>query len=140
MRQGYICNYCKKFFESEMETIEHEKACSRNPENKVDDKTIHRTAMLLHDICDVISCCLSDLGDERIEFLLSEIQRADECNCFCYIYQSKYKIDAILSGALHCKSSRKPIKTTKYEETKSCYPELFEAIKKTLDRPSSNEH
>lgn len=139
MKKGYVCDYCEKFFELEEDAKEHEKNCTKNPINKVNDKTLHRMAMLMKDFEKTLSCALSDKDTDYLEFLVSEIERTGQDNCFYLLYDYKYRIAAILREAMNCKCKRKQLKTTKYEDCQKEYPELLKAISKILERPAHNE-
>ena len=140
MKQGYVCDYCGAFFDCETNAEAHEKHCTKNPSNKVNDKTLHRVAMILKDSENALSCALSDMDTHYLEFLVSEIERTGTDNCFYLLYDYKYRIAAILRDAMTCKCKRRQLITTKYEECQKKYPELLDAFKKILGRPACNEH
>ena len=139
MKKGYVCDYCGKFFDSADNANEHEKVCTKNPENKVNDNTLHRVSMIMSYFEKALSCALSDKETEYLEFLVSEIERTGKDNCFYLLYDYKHKIAAILRDAMNCKCKRAQLKTTKYEECEKKYPEMLDAIKRTLERPAYNE-
>ena len=139
MKAVFKCDFCEETFENEIEAVEHEEKCGRNPENKITDCTITRLSMILYDLNEIIGAVISDFGDERIDFLIEETGRADRCNCPFTVYQYKDRADFIFREAVRSKNGRKGLKTTRYDDVLKRYPELYEAFKKTLERKAYNE-
>lgn len=139
MKAVFKCDFCDETFENEIETVEHEKKCSRNPENKITDCTITRLSMILYELNEIIGAVISDLRGKQIDLLIEENERADSENCPFTIYQNKGRTNFILKEAVRSKHDRKGLKTTRYDDVLKHYPELYEAFKKTLERKAWNE-
>ena len=69
MKAVFKCDFCDETFDNEIEAVEHEKKCSRNPENKITDCTITRLSMILHKLNEIIGAVISDLRDDQIDLL-----------------------------------------------------------------------
>lgn len=139
MKTVFKCDFCEKTFENEIEAVEHEKECGKNPENKITDCTITRLSMILYELNRIVGAVISDVRSEQIDFLIEENERADKFNCQFTVYQNKGKAAFIFKEALHSKDDRKGLKTTQYDDVLKHYPELYEAFKKTLERKAYNE-
>lgn len=138
MRQTWQCDYCNKTFPTKEETVEHEKICGKNPENKITDPTIFRLSMILDELPWVIATALYELRDD-LPFLICEVERAGTNNCPYTIYDHKCRMIDCLQKAQGIANSRRPLKTTKLQDIEKHYPELLTAILDTLKRPAFNE-
>ena len=139
MKAVFKCDFCEETFGNEIEAVEHEKKCGRNPKNKITDCTITRLSMILYELNCIIGAVISDVRSEQIDFLIEENERADKNNCQFTVYQSKGKADYIFRNALRSKNDRKGLRTTQYDDVLKNYPELYDAFKKTLERKAYNE-
>ena len=139
MKQVYKCDFCAECFSSEQEAMQHEEKCSCNPKNKIEDKTVFRLAMILYQFTDILATALTNHNEEKIPFIFSEFERADENNCPFMIHQEQARALYALRSAETIKRKREGLKTTKYEDILKNYPELVNAIEQTLNRPAWNE-
>lgn len=139
MKQVYKCDFCNSTFDCEEKALRHEKICPCNPENKITDKTATRLAMMMYEFPKIVATALTRLCEEKIPFLKCEFERATENNCPFTIYQMQRKILPILTESETIKRSRKPLRTTAYEDILKEYPEIVGAIEATLNRPAWNE-
>lgn len=138
MRQTWQCDYCGKVFSTKEEAAEHEKNCGRNPKNKITDPTISRLSMILDELPWIIAAALYELRDD-LPHLICEVERAGTNNCPYTIYEHRYRMIDCLQKAQEIANSRRPIKTTKFQDMEKHYPELLAAISNTLERPAYNE-
>lgn len=139
MKYVWKCDYCTATFLVKEEADEHEKKCGHNPANKVKDKMIFRLAMLYHELQDIIAASIIRTGVQDLDRLRQEIDRADEANCSFAVYERKRQIENCLLRAKSVQRKREGLKTTQFEDMEKHYPELCEAITKTLQRQAWNE-
>lgn len=132
MRQVYKCSFCDYCSEDIAEMALHEEKCGDNPQNKITDKFLLFTADVVSDFEYLMALAIKNLcSEEKINFILGEVDRASNSNCAYFIYNNSRKLDSIFRIALH---KEKEIKW--YTDH---YPGITEAIQDVLSKPSWRE-
>lgn len=139
MIQGFKCEFCNAFFDTEDKASRHEQSCDYNPKNKITDVTLFRLGMIYEELNDIISCALYEVEKERLDFLANEVNRASDSNC-CYVI--KRHQGRILSAINNAQTVNKKIEmrnSSKYKDVIKENPEIFKAMVDTLNRKAWNE-
>lgn len=105
---------------------------------KIEDKTILRLAELLYYLDGILAAAIYESGTKDYDFLMSEIQRANDYNCPVVAYFNKSRIMNLLEAAKSINEDR-GLLVSRLEEVKRLYPEMLQAATETLKRRAWNE-
>lgn len=139
MKQVYKCDFCEETFSNEIEAKIHEEHCGYNPKNKIYNSLIFRLSMIYGTLPSIIACALYEVANGELDYLYSEAERAGTANCFYAIYESKGKLLLAINKAKSVADEHKGRNSSTYKDIMKEYPEIFEAIVKTLRRKAWNE-
>lgn len=139
MKRGYKCDFCKEFFSNETQAKEHEEHCDRNPKNKINSKVLFRLAMVYGTLPKIIACAVYEVAESELDYLLAESERASNTNCFYLIKQHQHRLLNDLVVARSVKNKHEGRNSSTYKDVLREYPEIFDAIVKTLQRKAWNE-
>lgn len=139
MRQVYKCDFCEDLFENETQAKEHEEHCGRNPKNKIESVVLFRLAMIYESFSRITACALHEVAASELEYLWKETHRASDTNCFYAIKRHQHRMLNNLDDAVRVKNKHQGRNSSTYKDVLKEYPEIYEAIVKTLQRKAWNE-
>lgn len=140
MKQVYKCDFCDEVFESEAEAKAHEEKCGYNPDNVINDKLLFRLSMIYEDMQKIIACALYEVAKGELDYLYSELFRADDMNCPYTIKRNQSYMLWSVSTAKEVTNKHEGRNSSTYKDVIEQNPELFQAVVDTLERKAWNEY